>query len=138
MAFAHGKDSVLLITDAAATEQDISKYFDNIPPAISRAMSEVSAFGDKGQRFIPGLQGASFDVEGHFDPAIHTILSELFDKEDAPTQLVFGPAGSAVGMPKMSMVPFSTSHTSAASLLPRPWQLRNSQAWRPGIISDTA
>lgn len=103
MAFAHGKDSVLLITDAAATEQDISKYFDNIPPAISRAMSEVSAFGDKGQRFIPGLQGASFDVEGHFDPAIHTILSGLFDKEDAPTQLVFGPAGSAVGMPKMSM-----------------------------------
>lgn len=116
MAFAHGKDSVLLITDAAGAEQDISKYFDNIPAEVSRTMSEVTAFKDQGQRFIPGLQGASFDIGGHFDPAIHTILSALFAKNDAPTQLVYGPAGNATGRPKMSLSCWVASYNVTAAV----------------------
>ena len=64
---AHGKDAYFAVDDSGGTLRNISAHVDSVSGLPSaRALSDVTSFTDTGERFIPGLQGASFTVSGQF------------------------------------------------------------------------
>lgn len=71
----------------------------------ARALSDVTSFGDTGERFIPGLQGLTFTVTGQFDTAASTgsitVLNGL-RTTTATSSFEFGPEGSTTGKIKYS------------------------------------
>lgn len=70
---AHGKSVYFAIDDSGGSLRNISAHCDNVSGLPgARALSDVTAFGDTGERFIPGLQGLTFTVSGHFDNAATT------------------------------------------------------------------
>lgn len=98
---AHGKDSVFKIDDSGGSLRDISNDVDNVSGLPSaRALSEVSSYGDAGERFIPGMQGASFTVTGQFNSAATTgsvtVLNGLRTYGSTAT-FEYGPEGGSAG-----------------------------------------
>ena len=68
MAFFDSRVSRFLIQDAGGTKRDLSAFVVDVrglPGA--RALNEVTALGDSGARFIPGLQDGVFSLSGLFD-----------------------------------------------------------------------
>jgi len=98
MARSHGKDAVFKIDDSGGTLRDISNHVDNVSGLPgARAMSELTSYGDTGDRFIPGTQGTRFTVTGQFDSAAltgsATVLNSLRTAANTATY-EYGPEGS--------------------------------------------
>ena len=84
MAFFDSRVSRFLLHDTGGTKRDLSSFVVDVrglPGA--RALNEVTALGDTGARFIPGLQDAVFSLGGLFDSTATT-----------------GPEGTATGAVK--------------------------------------
>lgn len=97
----HGKDSVFKIDDSGGTLRDISNHVNNVSGLPSAAaLSDVTAYGDAGERFIRGLQGAQFTVTGNFDSAATTgsatVLNSLRTTTTTAT-FEYGPEGGSAG-----------------------------------------
>lgn len=120
MAFVHSKNSAFLIQDSALVERNLSAFIDSVPPAVARALSEVTAFGDGGVKQIPGLENTSFEVGGHFDPTVttgpHAVLSGLFKKENATVTFKYGPSGSTTGLPRLTGACWIASYTITSAV----------------------
>lgn len=106
MARSHGKDAVFSIDDSGGTLRTISGHVDNVSGLPgARALSEVTSFGDTGEKFIPGLQNASFTVSGQFDTAATTgsitVLNGL-RTTTATSSFEYGPEGGSGGDIKYS------------------------------------
>lgn len=101
MSRAHGKDAYFAVDDSGGTLRNIGGHVDNVSGLPSaRALSEVTSYGDSGERFIPGLQGASFTVTGQWDTAALTgsitVLNGL-RTATATSTFEFGPEGNSSG-----------------------------------------
>lgn len=97
----HGKDAVFKIDDSGGSLRDISGHVNNVSGLPSaRALADVTAYGDAGERFIPGLQGAQFTVTGNFDSAATTgsatVLNGLRTTTTTST-FEYGPEGGTTG-----------------------------------------
>lgn len=106
MARTHGKGAVFSIDDSGGTLRNISAHVDNVSGLPgARALSEVTSFGDAGERFIPGLQGLTFTVSGQFDTAATTgsitVLNGL-RATAATSSFEYGPEGNATSDIKYS------------------------------------
>lgn len=106
MSRVHGKDSKFLVDDSGGTLRDISGHVDNVAGLPgARALSDVTAYGDAGERFIPGLQGLTFTVSGHFDSAATTGSATVLNglrTASATSSFEYGPEGSTTGKVKYS------------------------------------
>lgn len=106
MAFVHGKDAVFKLDDSGGTLRTLSSYIDNVSGLPGgRELSPVTAFGDSGEKNIPGLQVVSFSIAGHFDSTATTGPNAVINSLRAATATAsfeYGPEGGTSGKVKFS------------------------------------
>ena len=65
MTFFDSKVSKFLIDDTGGTQRDLSAYITEVRGLPGRrALNEVTALGDSGARFIPGLEDVTIRLTG--------------------------------------------------------------------------
>lgn len=106
MAFFDSKTSKFLINDTGAVQRDLSAYITEVRGLPGpRNLNEVTALGDSGARFIPGLEDVTFILAGIFDDTATSgpdaVLGPLRTHTSA-ADFKYGPKGSAVGAVKYS------------------------------------
>lgn len=106
MAFFDSRESVFQLDDSGGTPRDISAFLTEISGIPGpRNLNEVTALGDTGAKFIPGLQNASISLSGVFDDTATTgpdvILGALRTHTSA-LDWDYGPEGKTGGDPKYS------------------------------------
>ncbi|WP_427422659.1 hypothetical protein [Lysinibacillus fusiformis] len=106
MSRSHGKDAYFAVDDSGGTLRNISSNVNNVSGLPSaRALSDVTAFTDAGERFIPGLQGAQFTVTGNADDTATTgtltVLNGL-RTASATSSFEYGPQSNTSGKVKYS------------------------------------
>lgn len=95
---AHAKNSVFAVDDSGGTLRTITAHIDNVSglPGAGQ-LSEVTAFGDLGEKFIRGIEGTTFTVSGVFDNTASTgsitVLNGLRTTETT-SSFEYGPEGS--------------------------------------------
>ena len=101
MAFIDGRGSRFRIADTGGITRDLSAYITVVRglPGV-RALNDVTALGDSGARFKPGVEQVAFTLSGIFDdtPAVgaDTVLSALRYHNSA-TRFEYAPSGFAAG-----------------------------------------
>lgn len=114
MAFVHGKDSGLKFDNVGGSLTDISAYVDSVEGLPGEMeFADVTAMGDEGHRFIPGLENASFTVGGNWDTALDAILGP---RRTATATFEFGPAGTGSGAVKYSGECWITGYTVSSGV----------------------
>jgi hypothetical protein len=117
MAFTHGKDSVFSLDNTAGSPTDISAYVDSIDGLPGEVeMAEVTAMGDEGKKNIPGLEGASISISGHWDSTEDGIFGSPTQWKAATRSFAYGPAGSTGGYVKYSGECWITNYVAAAAV----------------------
>ena len=99
--FVAAKQSVFKLADTGGTVRNLTAYLTAIEGLPGdRDLSDVTALGDEGEGFIPGMEISTFSLEGTFDPAATTgpdaVLGPLLD-HGAVVAFQYGPRGAAVG-----------------------------------------
>ena len=106
MAKFNSRVSVFQIDDTGNTLRNLSAYIDSIDGIPGeRELNEVTALGDAGRKYIPGLENTTITIEGHYDDTSTTgpeaILGPL-RTHTAALDWDYGPEGSTGGYPKYS------------------------------------
>ena len=106
MAFFDSKVSKFLLDDTGGAQRDISTFITEVrglPGA--RLLNEVTALGDSGARFIPGLEDVVISLAGLFEDTATSGLDAVLGPLRTHTSAVdfeYGPEGSATGDVKYS------------------------------------
>ncbi len=106
MAFFDSKVSKFLLDDTGSTQRDLSTYITEVRGLPGpRRLNEVTALGDSGARFIPGLEDVAITLSGIFDDTgtsgPDAVLGPLRTHTSA-VDFEYGPEGSDVGDAKYS------------------------------------
>lgn len=73
MAFNDAKQQVFKIDDTGATIRALTAYIDEVRGIPGpRNLNEVTALGDGGAKFIPGLENSPFSITGSYDDTATT------------------------------------------------------------------
>ena len=117
---AHGKDAVCKIDDSGTTLRDISAHVDQVSGLPgARQLASITAFGDAGEKSIPGLQNVQFTVSGHFattaSTGSYTVLNGL-RTTTVTSSFEYGPEGGTNGDVKLSGECWMTALTFDASV----------------------
>lgn len=96
MAFVHGKTAVLSLDNGSASLTDISAYLDGVTYSPKADTGETTTFGATAKTYLAGLKDATIKLQGKFDSALATILSDNLGASATKT-FEFGPEGSASG-----------------------------------------
>jgi hypothetical protein len=101
MSFVHGKNTVFKLDDSGGTLRTLTSYVDSVSGLPgARKLSEVTAFGDSGEKNIPGLQSVKFTIKGHFDSTATTgpiVVLNGLRTATATASFEYGPEGSTTG-----------------------------------------
>jgi hypothetical protein len=120
VAFVHGKDAVFSLDDSTGTLRLIKAYLNQVSGLPgARGLSEVTAFGDGGQKNIPGLAINAFSIAGHADFATATAIGQLLNglrTTTATSSFEYGPEGSTTGKVKYTGECWMTDYEVAASV----------------------
>ena len=106
MAFFDSKVSKFLIDDTGGTQRDLSPYITDVRglPGL-RNLNEVTALGDSGAKFIPGLEDVTITLSGIFDDTSSSGPDAVMGPLRTHTSAVdfeYGPKGSGTGNAKYS------------------------------------
>ena len=106
MAFFDSKVSKFLIDDTGAIQRDLSPYITEVRGLPGpRALNEVTALGDSGAKFVPGLEDVTITLNGMFDNTATSgpdaVLGPLRTHTSA-VDFEYGPEGSGTGNLKYS------------------------------------
>ena len=106
MAFFDSKVSKFLIDDSGSVQRDLSAYITEVRGLPgTRNLNEVTALGDSGAKFIPGLEDVSFTLSGIFDDTAtagpDVVIGPLRANPSA-VDFEYGPEGSGSGDVKYS------------------------------------
>ena len=106
MTFFDSNVSRFLIDDTGATQRDLSVYLTDVRGLPGpRNLNEVTALGDGGARFIPGLEDVTIVLVGIFDNTATSgpdaVLGPLRTHGSA-VDFEYGPEGSGSGDVKYS------------------------------------
>ena len=106
MAFFDSKESKFLLDDTGGTQRDLSAYITDVRGLPGpRNLNEVTALGDSGAKFIPGLQDVVITLNGIFDDTATSgpdaVLGPLRTHTSA-VDFEYGPEGTATGDVKYS------------------------------------
>ncbi len=101
MAFFDSTVSRFLIDDADGNRRDLSPYLTEVRGLPGqRALNEVTALGDEGARFVPGLERVTIRLEGLFDNTAPMGPDEVLGALRTHASAVgfeYGPEGTAAG-----------------------------------------
>ncbi|ASU81505.1 hypothetical protein CDO52_00735 [Nocardiopsis gilva YIM 90087] len=95
MAFVHSKNGRILVN-----EKHVSAALNSYTVTRERNLSEVTAYSDDGQRFIPGLRSGSLSLGGLFDSGTGNLDEEMesvFSGGDNGLLATVYPNGATVG-----------------------------------------
>ena len=114
MAFFDSKVSRFLLEDTGGARRDLSAYVTDVRGLPGpRALNEVTALGDSGAKFIPGLEDVTISLGGLFDNTAtsgpDTVLGDLRTHASA-VGFEYGPEGSKTGDVKCSGACWVTSY----------------------------
>lgn len=106
MAFFDSKASKFLIDDTGSVQRDLSAFVTDVRGLPGpRSLNEVTALGDSGAKFIPGLEDVSITLSGIFDNTATSgpdaVLGALRSHSSA-VDFEYGPEGSGSGDIKYS------------------------------------
>ncbi len=106
MAFFDSKASRFLIDDTGSVQRDLSAYIAEVRALPGpRNLNEVTALGDSGTRFIPGLEDVTIVLNGIFDNTATSgpdaVLGPLRTHGSA-VDFEYGPEGAGSGDVKYS------------------------------------
>ena len=106
MSFFDSKVSKFLIDDTGSVQRNLSSYITQVGGLPgTRDLNDVTALGDSGSRFVPGLQRVAIDLSGMFDDTATSgpdaVLGPLRTHTSA-VDFEYGPEGSATGDVKYS------------------------------------
>ena len=106
MAFFDSRVSRFLLFDAGGASRDLSPFVTDVRGLPGdRTLNEVTALGDSGARFIPGIEDVTFLLSGIFDDRAttgpDTVLGPL-RAHSSPVRFEYGPRGAATGSVKYS------------------------------------
>ena len=106
MAFFDSKVSKFLIDDTGSVQRELSAYLTEVRGLPGpRLLNEVTALGDSGAKFIPGLEDVAMTLRGLFDDTSTSgpdaVLGRL-RTHTAAVSFEYGPEGSATGDVKYS------------------------------------
>lgn len=106
MSRTHGKNVVFSLDDSSGSLRAIYGDLNQISGLPGAAgLSDVTAFGDGGERSIRGIEGLTFTLTGNFNTgsatASITVLNGLRTLETT-SSFEYGPEGSASGKVKYS------------------------------------
>ena len=106
MAFFDSKVSKFLIDDTGSVQRDMSAYITEVRGLPGhRNLNEITALGDSGAKFIPGLEDVTIALHGIFDNTATTgpdaVLGPLRTHGSA-VDFEYGPEGSSTGDVKYS------------------------------------
>jgi hypothetical protein len=101
MAFFDSRVSKFFIDDIGGVQRNLSSYITEVRGLPGpRALNEVTALGDSGAKFIPGLEDVTFTIGGLFDNTATSgpdaVLGPLRTHASA-VDFDYGPKGSATG-----------------------------------------
>ncbi len=106
MTFFDSQVSVFKLDDEDGTERDLSLFLievSGLPGA--RSLNDVTALGDAGPRFAPGIEDATVYIAGLYDSEAgagpDAVLGAL-RTHDAATSFAYGPHGAGAGATKYS------------------------------------
>ena len=106
MTFFDSKVSKFRIDDTGGVLRDISAYITEVQGLPgSRALNEVTALGDSGARFIPGLEEVTLTLSGMFDNTATSGPDAVLGPLSTHTSAVdfkYGPKGVTTGDVKYS------------------------------------
>ena len=110
MAFVHGYNSSLSLDgtlfDAYTEQASLDRAVD---------LSEKTTFGSDGKKvYIAGLEGLTLTCSGHWDAAADTVINALYDA--ASVEVIYGPAGSTVGLVSYTFDAFVTGSTVSSNV----------------------
>ncbi len=102
MAFFESKVSKFQIDDTGSVLRDLSAYITDVRRLPGpRPLNEVTALGDSGARFIPGLEDVTIRVNGMFDDTATSgpdaVLGPLRTHTSA-VDFEYGPEGTGTGV----------------------------------------
>ena len=106
MTFFDSKASAFQIDDTGSTERNLSAYITEITGLPGpRNLNEVTALGDGGAKFIPGLENVQISLSGIYDDTATTgpeaVLGPL-RTHTAAVDFNYGPKGLTSGFLKYS------------------------------------
>ena len=106
MAFFDSKVSRFLLDDTGDVQRDLSAYLTEVKGLPGpRDLNQVTALGDSGARFIPGLENVAVGLVGMFDSTATTgpdaVLGPLRTHTSA-VDFEYGPEGTSAGDVKYS------------------------------------
>ncbi len=106
MTFFDSRVSKFSIDDDADLSRDLSAYLTEIRGLPGpRLLNEVTALGDSGAKFIPGLEDVTVNLRGLFDDTVSvgpdTVIGPLRTNATA-VSFEYGPEGTGVGGVKYS------------------------------------
>jgi hypothetical protein len=106
MAFFDSKVSKFLLDDTGSVQRDLSAYITEVRGLPgTRALNQVTALGDSGARFIPGLEDVTIVLNGMFDDTATSGPDAVMGPLRSHTSAVdfeYGPEGSGSGDIKYS------------------------------------
>ena len=106
MAIFDSKESKFLLDDTGGTQRDLSAYITDVRGLPGpRTLNEVTALGDSGAKFIPGLQDVVITLNGIFDDTATSGPDAVLGPLRTHTSAVdyeYGPEGTATGDVKYS------------------------------------
>ena len=106
MAFFDSKVSKFLLDDPGSTQRDLSAYITEVRGLPGpRSLNEVTALGDTGAKFIPGLEDVTFTLVGIFDDTATSGPDAVIGSLRTHTSAInfeYGPEGSGSGDVKYS------------------------------------
>lgn len=115
MAFGAGTQSFVLLDGVNGAGTNISPYTDTMEWAQSVETQEVSTFGTSAKAFVPGLtDGDSLPLGGPLDTPLFSQITAMKAAQAAGSStftMVWGPAGSVSGRPKISAETLVTSYS---------------------------
>lgn len=102
----HGKDAVFKLDDSGGTLRTLTSYVDGVSGLPgARSLSPVTAFGDQGEKSIPGTANIKFTVKGSYDPTATTGPNAVIGSlrtATATASFEYGPGGGGTGDVKFS------------------------------------
>ncbi len=120
MAFNDSKLSVFLLDDTAAAQKDLSAFITDIDGLPGpRNLNEVTALGDSGSKWIPGLENVTITISGIYDDTAvsgpDAVLGPL-RTHTAAVDFEYGPEGNVSGDTKYSGTCWVTDFTIRSSV----------------------
>lgn len=120
MAFFDSRVAVFKIDDTGTTIRTMSTFIDDLSGLPGpRNLNEVTALGDTGAKFIPGLENVTISISGHFEDTATTGPDAVFGPLRTHTSAVdfeYGPKGATTGFVKYSGTCWVTSYETQVAV----------------------